>query len=188
VLQAADLPAGYTSTPRSDDPSDDAAQQRKLVACIGSGSDTSADRVDRFDSPRFALGQTQISSDVTRWKSQNDVDANVALLNQPRTNICYQQQLREQLSTQLPTGTKVDRFDVRISPSSAAGGNVVARAKGTIAVTTSNGQHTTIELGAAFVTGRQITGTVEWVGIGQSVPTATVQAAVRAVADRFAHA
>ncbi|MGN6608827.1 MAG: hypothetical protein ACTHMS_17680 [Jatrophihabitans sp.] len=187
VLQASDLPSGWKGTPRTDNQAQDQAEQRKLVACVGTGADTSADRVGRADSEEFESGQSQLSSDVTAWRTQDAVDANVALLNQPRTNSCYQQQIRDALAAQLPAGTTLDRVDVKLTPAGAGSGNVVATADGTI-VATAGSQHITIRLGAAFITGKQLTGTVQWVGIGAPVPAAVVQAAVTAVAKRIADA
>jgi hypothetical protein len=187
LLQPGDLPAGWVAEPHEDS-GDPAAQQRQLAQCLGTRTDTSADRLDRQHSPDYTQGQSQIGSEVTAWKRQEDVDAQVQQLNQIGTASCLTKLLRAQVEKQLPSGATVDDFQLHLTHGSGDGpANVVATVAGTVKVT-SGAQQVTVHLGAAYITGDRLTSTVQWTGVGQPIPSSVTDAATEAVADRVAAA
>src|SRR5215470_3416714 len=84
VLQPADLPSGWKGVPYQPGPND-AAESAALVKCVG-GRNTDSDRVAEAHSDDFALGDAGISSSAASFRSQSDVDANVAKLHSPKVS------------------------------------------------------------------------------------------------------
>ncbi|HET8583032.1 MAG TPA: hypothetical protein VFL65_07245, partial [Jatrophihabitans sp.] len=78
VLQQADLPAGWTTSPHESDPSD-AAAQAAFLRCAG-GRDTQPDRAAKVDSPDFDLDDASVMSSASSFKTQSAVEADVAVL------------------------------------------------------------------------------------------------------------
>jgi hypothetical protein len=184
VLQPADLPTGWKGTPYEADPSD-AADQAAFVKCLGVRN-TDADKVAEADSQDFALGDASISSWATSYRSQSDLDADVAALHSPKASPCEAQLLKKQVATSLPAGATVESVSIKITPGSAGGpANVVATGAGTIKVSVS-GQQVGLYLTVAFITGPLIEAVVETHNIGTPVPPSLVQSVVATVANRAA--
>lgn len=85
VLQPADLSAGWKGTPYQPDPSE-AADQAAFAKCVGVRS-TDADKAEA-NSDDFARGDATVSSSATSFRSQSDVDADVAALHSPKLSTC----------------------------------------------------------------------------------------------------
>src|SRR6185503_4835891 len=134
VLQAADLP-GWTAAPYQDDPSDN-QDELDLLSCAG-GRNTDSDKVAEVNSSDFSLDQATLSSNATSYRSQSDVDGDVAVLRSPKFASCYQGLVKDQLGKSLPAGTKVRSAKVTIAPRGAGSpANLAATASGVITVAT----------------------------------------------------
>jgi hypothetical protein len=184
VLQPADLPAGWKGTPYQADPSD-AAAQAALVKCVGARN-TDGDKVAEANSEDFALGDASVSSAASSYRSQSDLDVDIAIVNSPKISACYDQLVRKQLATSLPAGAKIVSESLKITPGSAgAPANVIATGAGTIKVSV-NGQQVAVYVTVAFITGPLIEAEVDAENVGTPVPASVVQSLVAAVATRAA--
>lgn len=184
VLQAADLPSGWKGTPYKEDPSD-AAGQAALLKCVGV-RDTDADKVAEANSDDFSLGDASISSSATSYRSQSDLDVDVALLHSPKLSTCYDRLIKTQLEGALPAGAKFTSEPFKITFGSAGGpANVVATGESSINVTV-QGQQVRIYLSVAFITGPLIEAEVDAENVGSPVPADLVKSLVAKVATRAA--
>ncbi|MBV9592329.1 MAG: hypothetical protein JO147_00825 [Actinobacteria bacterium] len=184
VLTVADLP-GWTGSPHESDPGD-AADQAALVKCAG-GKDTAGDQVAEADSPDFDQSDASISSSATSFKSQSDIDADVALLKSPKISSCYEQLAKTQVASALPGGATVDSVSFAVTPGPGTGpSNVAGIGKGTVTVTVS-GQQTVVYVDVAFITGRLTEAEIDIENPGQAVPVAFFDDLVHKVADRAAN-
>jgi hypothetical protein len=186
VLQEGDLPSGWTGEPHeeSSDGDDDTAA---LLECIGA-EDNSADEVDEAHSPDFSSADgSGISSSATSFRSQEAIDADVAMLTDPAAPGCYADQLSVVLEDSgLPAGTTVGEPRVEFTAGNGDGpSNVVATVTGSIPVTV-NGQRISFYFDVAFITGRLTEATVEFFGIGAPVAADLQETLVATVADRVA--
>jgi hypothetical protein len=186
VLQPADLPTGWKGTPYQADPSD-AAYEAALVKCVGARN-TDSDKVAEANSDDFALGDASISSSATSYRSQSDLDADIAMLHSPKLTPCYEQLAKKQFATSLPAGATIESASIKITHGSAGGpANVVATGAGTIQVKV-NGQQATVYLTVAFITGPLIEAEVDTENVGTPVSPSVVKSLVTTVATRAAKA
>ena len=184
VLQPADLPAAWKGTPYQADPND-AADQAALLACTG-GKDTTADKVAEANSDDYNLDNATISSSANSFKSQSDIDADVATLHSSKLSSCYEQLLKKRLATSLPAGATIKSASITITPGSGGGpANVAATGSGTIQIS-ANGQIVPAYVNVAFITGPLIEAEVDAENVGTPVPPAVVSALVAKVAARAA--
>jgi hypothetical protein len=184
VVQPTELPAGWTGTPHQASP-DEAASNAALLKCVGA-RDTSPDQVNDEHSPDFATSTgSSISSAATSYRSQQDIDDDVAVLTNPKVSGCFTDQMLAVLnSSGLPEGATIGAPRIQITAGSNGGpGNVVAAGTGTIPVTV-DGQQITFFLNVAFITGRLTEGEVDFFGIGTPVPADLQSSLVTAVAAR----
>jgi hypothetical protein len=155
VVQQGDV-SGYT--PKAATP-DDATALLQVVACVGSTSVNPVDQIEKVQSDDFVQGQVTITSDATSYKSRAAVDALTALIQNPKAESCLEQLLKQQVEA---NGATVDSVSVKVTANPGDSGgpsNVVALLKGSITVT-AQGQHATLNVAQAFITGRQLTATV----------------------------
>jgi hypothetical protein len=186
VLQPSDLPAGWTATPHQADP-DDAADQAALVACVG-GTNTDPDKTAEVDSSDFSLNDASISSNATSYKSQSDLDADTALIHNPKISTCYQQLIKTQAATSLPAGSTITAITLTITPGPGGGpSNVVGTGTGSITVT-SGAATIPIYVSVAFITGPLIEAEVDFENPAQPVPAAMFTNLVNTLATRAAKA
>jgi hypothetical protein len=184
VLQPADVPPGWKGTPYQADPSD-AVYQADMVKCVG-GRNTDSDIVADANSDDFALGDATVSSSATSYRSQSDLDADLAIAHSPKLSPCYDQLAKKQLATSLPAGATIESASIKITPGSAGGpANVIATGTGTIQVRV-NGQQAVVYLTVAFITGPLIEAEVDTENLGTPVPASVVASLVAAVATRAA--
>ena len=184
VLKASDLPAGWKGTAYKADPTD-AATQATLLRCVGARN-TDSDKVAEAHSQDFALGNANISSSATSYRSQSDLDTDIATLHNPKLSTCYDQLFTTQLAKSLPGGAKIASAAVKIAPGSAGGpDNVLATGTGTIDVIV-KGQHVPIYVTVAFIVGPLIQAEVDTENIGSPVPVQIVSSLVNTVANRAA--
>lgn len=187
VLRASDFPAGTKSEPNSSGASDKQTQ-RQLLDCVG-GRNTEPDRVAHVDAPQFTLDDgTVVSSSASSYKSQSDIDADVAILQSPKINTCYEKILRETLQHQVEAGVTVTSVNVTFAKGGAGQPkNVVATGTASIGLQ-ANGQRTSVFATIAFITGSLIGAQVECERVGQAPSPGTVASYVKIVADRVAKA
>jgi hypothetical protein len=182
VLQAADLPPGWKGTPYQADPNTP-DENAAMTKCLGVRN-TYGDKVAEADSENFSLGNATISSSATSYRSQSDLDADVAMLHSPKLSACFGQLLTKQLAASLPAGTTIQSASIKITPGSAGGpANIVATGTGTVKVQ-ANGLEIPIYLTVAFITGPLIESEVDAENVNAPVPASVVQPLVALVATR----
>jgi hypothetical protein len=182
VLQATDLPSGWKGTPYQPD-SSDSANNAALVQCVGARN-TDSDKVAEAHSDDFALGDASISSSASSYRSQSDLDSDIAMLHSPKLSPCFEQMMKTQLAASLPAGSTIDSASIKITPGSAGGpANVVATGTGTIKVRV-NGQQVPVYLTVAFITGPLIEAEVDTENVGAPMPASVVNPLVATVATR----
>jgi len=182
VLQPADLPSGWKGAPYKPGPND-SANNAALVKCIGARN-TDGDKVAEAHSDDFALGDASISSSASSYRSQSDLDSDVAMLHSPKLSACFEQMVKKQLVASLPAGATIDSASITITPGSAGDpANVVATGSGTIKVRV-NGQQVPVYLTVAFITGPLIEAEVDTENVGAPVPASVVNPLVATVATR----
>jgi hypothetical protein len=184
VLQPTDLPAGWKGTPYQADPSD-AAYDAAFAKCMGIRN-TDADKVADANSEDFARGDASIGSSATSYRSQSDVDADVAALHSPKFSPCFAKVTKQVVATSLPAGARVESVSVKVTPGSAGDPtNVVANTVVTVKVSVS-GKHVVSYLTVAFITGPLIEADVETFNVGRPVRASLVKSLVATVANRAA--
>ena len=184
VLQPSDLPAGWTAQPADGNDENDAAGTKALLACVG-GRDTSPDEVDEAEADFATADGSTVSSSATSYRSQQDVDDDVAIFTDPAASGCFAQAFGSLGDTSdLPPGTTVGTPQLTITPGNGGGpANVVATGTGSIPVTVS-GMQITFYVDVAFITGRQTEASVGFFGIGAPVPSELQSSLVETVAGR----
>lgn len=186
LVQQADVPAGWTGEAYTPDPSD-AQQQAAFLQCAG-GRDTSPDQVSEQHSPDFsAESGAGVSSQATSYKTQQDVDDDVALLTGPKASTCFQDQAKSALSgASLPPGATLSNASIAITPGAAGGpANVVATGTGRLLLSIS-GQKMPLYLGVSFITARMTEVEVDFFSLGSPVDPALMSSVTRTVATRAA--
>jgi hypothetical protein len=182
VLLPADLPSGWKGAPYQPDPND-SANNAALMKCVGARN-TDSDKVAEAHSDDFALGNASISSSATSFRSQSDLDADVATLRSPKLSPCFGQMMKKQLAASLPAGSTVESAPIKITPGSAGGpANVVATGSGTVKVQV-NGQQVPVYLTVAFITGPLIEAEIDAENVGTPVPASVVNPLIATVATR----
>ncbi len=182
VLQPADLPSGWKGAPYQPDPND-SANNAAMVQCVGARN-TDSDKAAEAHSDSFALGDASISSSASSYRSQSDLDSDIAMLNSPKISPCFEQMMKKQLAASLPAGGTIESASIKITPGSAGGpANVVAMGTGTIKVQVS-GQQVPVYLTVAFITGPLIEAEVDTENVGAPVPASVVNPLVATVATR----
>jgi hypothetical protein len=184
VLQAADLPPGWKGALYQPGPND-SANNAAFVTCLGARN-TARDKVAEAHSDDFTHGASGISSSATSYRSQSDLDADVAALHSPKLSRCFAKLTKKQLAASLPAGSTIKSASIKITPGSAGGpANVVATGTGTITVRV-NGQPVPVHLTVAFITGPLIEAEVDTENVGTPLPASLVNPLVTIVATRAA--
>jgi hypothetical protein len=184
VLRQGDLPSSWKATPAEPD-SSDGSDQAQLMRCVGARN-TDKDQVATADSHDYTLGEATLSSSASSYKSQSDLDSDIALLKSPKLTSCFTQLLKKQLATSLPKGASLGAVSVKFSPGPGSGpANVAGSGSATVSVT-AGGQHLKLFIDFVYLTGPLIEAEVDAQSVGSPVPAAVLQAAVKAVAGRTA--
>jgi len=183
VLQPTDLP-GWKASPAEPD-SSSSSDQAQLMACVGA-KNTDADQVATTDSADYSLGDATISSSGSSYKSQSDLDSDIAMLKSPKLLPCFTQQFKRDMVTSMPKGASVGAVSVKFTQGPGDGpANVAGSGSVTVPVTVS-GQQAMVYIDFVYLTGPLIEAEVDAENIGAPVPAAAVQSAVKAVATRAA--
>ena len=165
VVQASDLPTGFTSQPH-DTTTDDDTNQQQIVACVGSTSVNPADKIEEVNSDDFVKDPLTISSDATSYTSQAAVDALVQVIQNPKAEDCFKTLLQQQVAS---SGGSVTAADIQVTPGTNGGpSNVVAVLQGKVDITVS-GQQASVRVAEVFIEGRQLLATVSGEAINAPV-------------------
>jgi hypothetical protein len=183
VLRSADLP-GWKASPAEQQSSEDSGQA-ELMQCLGA-KNTDKDKVATADSDDFTLGDASISSSASSYKSQSDLDSDVALLKSPKLVPCYTTLLKKELATSLPNGASLGAVSVKFTPGPGAGpANVAGSGTATVAVT-AGGKRVEVFVSFIYLRGPLMEVEIDAENVGAPVPAAALQSAVKAVAARAA--
>jgi hypothetical protein len=186
TLQVGELPAAWKATPYEDDPSA-ADSQAAMVACVG-GPNTEHDTTGEAHSPDYSDGNATVSSDAESYRSNADVNADIAMVHSPKLKACFQQLMRSETESSLPAGTTMDHLQINITPDPAgAPSNVIATIATTVNVHVS-GQDLVVYSNFALIIGPLIEAEVDFTNVGAPVPAALRDQLTEQVADRAAHA
>lgn len=184
VLQPSDLPAGWKGAAYKPDPHS-AATDAAMSTCLGVHN-TSKDKVAEAHSQDYSLGNATVSSSATSYKSQGDLNTDIAALHSSKMSTCFDQLVRTQLASSLPAGAAIVSESFKVTPGSDGGpSNVIATGQGTIKVSAS-GQQFAVYLSVAFITGPLIEAETDTENLGAPVPSSIVKSLVAAVATRAA--
>ena len=138
------------------------------------------------NSDDFAHGYASITSSANSYRSQSDLDADVATLHSPKLSRCIEKLTKKQLAASMPAGSRIESVSIKITPGSAGGpANVVATGTGTITVRV-NDQQVPVYLTVAFITGPLTEAEVNAENVGTPLPASLVNPLVAAVATRAA--
>lgn len=183
VLQPADLPPGWKGTPAAD--SSDGSTQAQLMKCVGA-KNTDVDKVAETDSNDYSNGEATISSSATSYKSQSDVDSDVAVLKSPKLTPCTVQLFKKMLVESMPKDASVGAVSLKFTPGHGTGpANVTGSGQVTVPVSV-NGRGISMYVSFVYLTGPQIEAEVDAENIGAPVPASVLRAAVLGVAQRAA--
>jgi hypothetical protein len=171
-------------TPYEPDPSD-AADDAALDKCVGV-TDTDSDETGEADSPDYSLGNATISSSASTYRSQADLNTDIASVKSPKISGCLDAMFAAQLKPTLPTGSTLDSVLITVAPhTTTEPANMVATAVGTVDITAS-GQKVVVYLNVAFITGPLIGAEVDFENAAQPIPAGIQSAAIAKVAARAA--
>jgi hypothetical protein len=181
VLGAADFPTAWKGTAHQATASD-AAWRASFVRCL-KVRDTYGDKVSEAFSQDFTLGDALVLSNATRYRSQSDIDTDVAAIHGPKFAPCIDQLMKNQAAQSQPPGTPIVAT-FKITPGSGGGpANVVGTGTGTIKSSV-NGNQVVYYLSFAYITGPLIEAEVDTTNVGAPVPAPEVRSLVAAVATR----
>jgi hypothetical protein len=184
TLQPTDLPAGWVASAFVPDPNE-AAESAALARCTG-GHDTRPDETGEANSPDYSLDNASVSSEASSYKSQADIDDDVAIIHSANINSCFEQVARSQLAASVPAGSTIATVSIAIKPGSGGGpSNVVATGTAEFHVTV-NGALNDLFLNIAFITGPLTEASVDFANVGAPVPANTQAAMIAKIAARAA--
>lgn len=186
MLHPLDLPVDWKASPPEPD-STQQADDAAMARCVGVRN-TDEDQVATTDSDDFALDDATISSSASSFKSQSDLDVDIATLHSAKYIACQTQLMSKGIAESLPAGSHVGTMSLKITPEPGGNwpANVVGIGTASVPVTV-NGQQVTLYAEFAAITGPLIEADVEAENVGAPVPAAALQAAVKAVASRAAN-
>ena len=183
VLRPGDLPASWKGTPTSGDSSDNS--NAELTKCLGA-KNTDADQVANADSADYSLGDATISSSATSYRSQSDVESDVALLASPKLSTCYASMAKKELAGSLPAGTTVGNVSVKFTPGPGGGAsNVAGTGQATITVN-ANGQQVPVYVTFIYITGPNLEVEIDAENPGAPVPASVLRPVIQKLAARAA--
>jgi hypothetical protein len=143
-----------------------------------------AHQVAEVDSDDFSLGDAEITSSATRYRSQGDIAADTAAFRSPNTWRCMSREFTSEFAAELPPGSHRPKVSLTFArPPRHAPRNVVGAGIGTIRVTV-NGAPLVGYVYVALVVGPSIEATVTVDSLGAPVPRSFVDSLAALVARR----
>jgi hypothetical protein len=110
-LTSADLPGkGWQSTPNQPD-SSGKEMSAQLAACAGAPNPNKIDIAD-VGSPYFDRGATEVSSEAVMVRTQGDGLADLHAMQGSKVKSCVGHIYVKALEAQMPSGTRISRFDI----------------------------------------------------------------------------
>ena len=186
VLQATDLPTGWSGTPYKADPTGP-DMNATFAACMGVRN-TTLDKAADVHSQDFAMGTANIASEAASYPTAVDLAADVSTLTNAKYSSCAEAIFRAALGKTLPAGATISGVDVKVNPGAGAGPSNVA---GTVAIKVTimnSGLTQTIYSTMVVITGPLIEAQIEFTDSGQPFPAALQATLVGDVAARAARA
>ena len=119
VLQAADLPVGWSGSapdPNSSGGNNDSDQA--LLQCLG-GKDTSPDVVAESDSDDFSFDDADVSSSATSFQLQSDIDSDTAMVQNPKASGCLEQMIESEAQSGSTNGATLSNVSFTGAPPTA---------------------------------------------------------------------
>ena len=150
MLRPGDLPATWKGTPYTDDGGRNSNSE--LASCVGA-KNTDVDQVATTNSDDYSLGNATISSSATSYRSQSDVESDLAILSSPKLTACYTSTAKKDLAGGMPAGTTVGKVSVKFTPGPGSGPSNVAGTGQAIIAVTANGQQVPVYDTFVYVTG-----------------------------------
>ncbi len=183
-LQTSDLPAGWTGKPANNS-ADGSGLDAKMRKCVGVHK--AADHpVHTANSDTFDSGAGEISSDAQAYKTQAEVDADVALMKNPKVGNCFRQGFAQALAAHLPAGARLGHTAFTVTPGSAGQPvNVAGTASGRFTLVGA-AKTVTLYFDVAYIAGNKIESDVEFLGAGQPVDPTLRRQLIAKIANRTA--
>jgi hypothetical protein len=125
VLQQADMPPGWRSTPHSETP-EERARARAFSECLGR-TDPEPTRSATVYGPDLSNGQIQVSSVATVLKTVEDAKADLDAVRGPKYGDCVATALRDDLRRQAPDARIEDVAVERLPVEQFGDGSVAVR-------------------------------------------------------------
>ena len=152
---------------------------------MGTSNSGEEDQIQQVQSDDFTMGQATVSSDASSYKSETDVQTQVAQLKSPRAQGCLSSLFKKEISSTLPSTATIRSIGIKLDTSATGIANLIGSANGKITVT-AQGRTISVYIGAAFFTGNQLTGEVNFSSIGTPISSAFANPIVKAVVQRAA--
>lgn len=182
-LQPGDL-QGWTASAPDPDPNG-AAESAAQAKCAG-GRDNYSDVTGESNSNDYSLDDATISSDVTSFRSQADVEDDIEILKSPKIDACFLKMFESEAGV-MPAGTSLDSASVLVTPGSAGGpSNVVGTGACKIEISNSAGQIADLYINFAFITGPSIEAEIDFTSLGAPVPASLRDPLIAKIAARVA--
>jgi hypothetical protein len=184
LSDVADLPGGWND--RFGEETDDWTMPT-LAACLG-GRDTIAERlVVRGGQVLTDEHDDRVSSMVAGYRSQRDVDDDIALLTSASAPDCFRQMFEEQLQAARSDTAEVGPLNLSVAAGSDGGpSNVVATVSGYVTVTPTTGESYPAYFDLVFLTGPMTEGQLIFESLGAPFPGAARSRLVTVMAQRLA--
>jgi len=185
VVQATDLPAGWTAMPASP-PANQAAATVAFAQCMDTPN-TSGDVEAVAYSPDFVDGSFSLDASASSYKSTADIQADTAALVNPKAAGCLEEVGKAALNAGLPRGYTVKTDDVSITAGAGTGPiNVVATVNSTVVF--GNGAHdTTLVDQTVYLIAPRIEAHVDFYSQGRTFSAAVKAAVLTKVSERVAN-
>ena len=158
-----------------------------MATCLGVRN-TFKDRTGLAQSPDYTQGDATISSQASAYRSQGDIDNDVAMLKRSKIDKCYESLVRSEAGSALPPGAKVEAVSVHVTPGpSQHPDNVAATIVAKLTVSAS-GQTVQLFVDTALISGPKIEAEIDFQNVGQPLPAALQSQLIAKVASRAAAA
>jgi len=186
VLQATDLPTGWSGTPYKPDPAN-AATNAAFAACLGVRN-TSLEQVADVHSQNFLMGNATLSSEAASYPSNDDLAADRAALTNTKYASCFEASLRTALGKALPAGETISSIDAKVTPGAWGGPSNVAGTVVVIVTVIKSGLTLTFYSTTVAIMGPLIETNLSFSKLGLPVPTDLQATLIGDVAARTVHA
>ena len=186
VLQATDLPPGWSGTPYKPDPAN-AATNAAFAACLGVRN-TSLEQVADVHSQDFMMGGATLSSEAASYPSNDDLATDRAALTNPKYASCFEAGLRTALGKALPAGETISSVDVKVTPGAGGWPSNVAGTVVVVVTVTKPGLSLTFYSTTVDIMGPLIETNLSFSKLGLPVPPELQATLIGDVAARTARA